>query len=407
MNESDYQFYEENPEADIFSYLTHIPKYCTWNDIKGLDRSFLENPENRSAIQSAFVDKVNDNKYSIVRNEVTGELFFPMVPYRGNPAYARKKHKRIQPIIDAYRNKEFSKSVNGSRSSEIRMVYAIMVTLSFARSNSTAVTTSHGFPVKPWGSWEAWEALKGSNSIINQFKVELSRAIGSTYGACTVKEGCKDDYPAPHMVVIFDKPVIAHRWGKQWLLGKPNDRSLVDEIQSSWERIAGSHCKVNAIIDAKGFAYVFKYIQKSVNTNVSSIDDMTESELVCLNTHLNHALHDLNDVISPAFLRKLDYTRELNLLDITRNKLKQTIKERDRLINEIEQKGGLNPFTLAFYPELSRYYILEEDILRLRREVFEVKMATSPWFFIKGGFSSLESALIDARCEYSFVSNEN
>jgi len=344
-------------------------------------------------IQQAFIDKVNERKYSVIKNEVTGEYFFPMVPARGNESYAVKKHRRLQPIIDAFDHNEFSKPVNKARSSELRMIYAVMITLTFTRSYGKSEITSQGFPVKHWTAWDAWESLKGSNSIINQFKVELSRHVDSTYGACTVKEGCKDMYPAPHMIVIFDKPIIAHRWGKKWLIGNNMDRTLVDKIQSSWERIAGSSCKIVPVIDAKGFSYAFKYIQKSVNTDISSVSEMKEPELVCLNTHLNHALHDLNDVISPSFLERLSFTRELTLLDITRNKLKQVKKELIRLSNEIEEKGGFDFMTRAIYRDLfNEYYSRLAEIERLRTEIYDIKMETSPWFFVRGGFGSIESA---------------
>lgn len=398
MNPLDYDFLEDNPLFVIdhtdpyLEVYEQIPDYFTFNDLKELDPSILNNPSNEGKLQELYIDKVNQKKYNVIQNKVTGEYHIVMTPYRGNESYAFKKHRKLQPIIDTFDKNEFSKPINNTRSSELRMVYAVMITLSFTRSYGTSETTTHGYPVRHWTAWDSWESTKGSNSLINQFKVEMSRHVNSTYGACVVKEGCKDQYPAPHMIVIFDKPIIAHRYGKKWLIGKNMDRELVDKIQSSWERIAGSHCKVVPIIDAKGFSYAFKYIQKSINTKVSSVSEMTESELVCLNTHLNHALHDLNDVISPTFLKRLDYTKELTLLDITRTKLKQTKKELIRLSNEIEEKGGFNHIVRYAYRDLfNDYYEHLKEIERLRIEIYNIKMETSPWFFIRGGFTSIES----------------
>ena len=398
MNSEDYFFLEDNPlfsidyKKEYFEVHQTIPSYYTFNDIRRLDPSIIDDSSNIEIIQQAFIDKVNQRKYNIIRNAVTGEYIFPMTPARGNESYAVKKHRKLQPVIDSFDKNEFSKPVNNARSSELKLVYSVMITLSYTRSYGTSEITTHGYSVKHWKAWDSWESLKGSNSLINQFKVELSRLVGSTYGACTVKEGCKDMYPAPHMIVIFDKPIIAHRYGKKWLIGKNMDRELVDKIQSSWERIAGSHCKIVPIIDAKGFSYAFKYIQKSINTEVASIHDMNESELVCLNTHLNHALHDLNDIISPTFLKRLDYTRELTLLDITRTKLKQVKKELIRLSDEIEEKGGFTHLMRYSYRDLfNEYYWYLAEIERLKTEIYDIKMETSPWFFIKGGFNSIES----------------
>lgn len=277
--------------------------------------SFLKDPFNLSYIQQSFFDKVREKKYSVLYNPITKNYIYPIAPFRGNPSFTIKKHKKPQPLIDSFADCKFSKPVKGSRESEVRLVYSALKTLTYCRLNSKTEFTSQGFPTKPIGSWDAGESLKGSNSWINQFKVEMSHIFGSKYGSCTVKEGSRDNYPAPHMVVVFDKPVIAHRWGKQWLIGKVHDRSLVDRVQSSWERIACAHCKINAIVDSRAFAYVFKYIQKSVNCKAESIHSMTDPELVCFNTHLNHAVHNLNDVISKAFMEKINYVKKITLFD--------------------------------------------------------------------------------------------
>jgi len=89
----------------------------------------------------------------------------------------------------------------------------------------------------------------------------------------------------------------------------------------------------------------------------------------------------------------LSFTRELTLLDITRNKLKQVKKELIRLSNEIEEKGGFDFMTRAICRDLfNEYYSRLAEIECLKTEIYDIKMETSPWFFIRGGFSSIGSA---------------
>jgi len=295
------------------------------------------------------------------------------------------------------------------------MARSILITFTFTHEDSTEETTTQGYPVKKWTPYDAWSSI---TPLINQFKMELSRIIGSeqifrghegtkqaNYGSCLVKEGTTSMYPSPHLVVVFQRPLIAHRWGRQWLLGPSGrDRSLVDRIQAIWERIAGSHCKINAIVSEDGFRYVFKYVTKSVDIDdaaktliydgmPSKLTKRQKSSLVALNTHMNQSIHNLNDVISPSFLSMLDYTKELTLLDITRTKLKQMIRERDKLINEIEAFGGWNAFTFSINPHLRTYWDVVERLNALREEAYRLKMETSPWFFVSGGYTSVADAI--------------
>jgi len=355
--------------------------------MKHYDPSFFENPDNLRFVQNSYLDKVKERKYSVLHNPITGEYIYPIAPFRGNPAHARRKRKKLEPLIDSFGDCEFSTPLKGARASEVRYVKSILITLTFCRLNAKAKFTRQGFPTKPVTSYEAWNSLKGSKSLLNQFKVEMSRVFGSSYGSCTVKEGSKDNYPAPHMIVIFDKPVIAHRWGKQWLVGKVHDRSLVDKIQASWERIAGAHCKINAIIDSKAFSYVFKYIKKSVNCDADNVRSMSASELVCFNTHLNHAVHNLNDVISPAFMEKLNYVKEITLLDKARIKLKHARQRRNKILKD---NVGI-PLAFLQKEEGILFRSLNSEIERLQGEIHILKMEYSPWFFISAGFTSLDA----------------
>jgi len=143
---------------------------------------------------------------------------------------------------------------------------------------------------------------------------------------------------------------------------------------------------------------VFKYVTKSIDLNVDDVEDMTHDQAVCLNTHLNQSLHGQNDIIGRKFLEKLDYVRELTLLDSIRNKLKQTKRELKRLASEIEEKGGFNAFTFSIHPHFREYFTVLKERERLEEELFRAKMELSPWFYVRGGFSSAESAKMHLPC---------
>ncbi|MCL2032770.1 MAG: hypothetical protein FWG96_05835 [Methanomassiliicoccaceae archaeon] len=243
LNSLDYEFFEYRPEFELEDSTSHYAPfyYLEWNDLKDEinnmgDRSLLSDPNFIKTMQSSFIDKMKDAKYSIIRNEVTGEYIFPMTPFRGNKAHSRKKRKRMQPIIDAFAEKEFSRPVKGMRPSEVRQVHALMITSSYTRDYSNEEHTKQGFPIKKWNSYDAWKSI---TPLVNQFKMELSRIVGeyhlelneennkqSSYGSCLVKEGCADMYPAPHLIILFDKPMLAHRYKKQW----PSAVNLMTEV---------------------------------------------------------------------------------------------------------------------------------------------------------------------------------
>lgn len=405
----DYGFYdylEANPECHLVEPRP-LSQYLSWDwkDLRNIrDTALLSDPSFIKIQQRAFLEHVKNSKYSILQNPITGERIFPQVPTRGNAAHARRKRKRVQPVIDSFkkRDREFSRSVRWARPSEVRLVHAIMVTFSFTRDYSLERFTTQGYPIKRWDAFDAWESI---TDLVNQFKMELSRELaheqgpehkGSTvsYGSCLVKEGSEDMYPAPHLIVVFDNPVVAHRYGKQWLLGKSGkDRALVDRIQAIWERMAGSHCKINAIISAGGFAYAFKYIMKSVDLSIDDVEDITHAQAVCLNTHMNQSIHDLNDTIPPSFLERIDHVRNMTLLDLSRNKLKQLKAERKALVSEILEKGGFNPFTFSLYPHLQRYGDVIKELQTVREDIYRLKLEYCPWFFVSSGHRSLDDAV--------------
>jgi len=393
-NATDYEFIESFEESNL-----------SLNDIIFIKiNRLLSDPSFEEILKSKFIDKVRDRKFSVIRNEKTGKYCIVLNSVRGNSAYSKKKFKRIKPIVDAFGNKRFSHSVKGSRESERLFVNAVLITLSFARYDSKQELTSQNFPVQRMLAYNAWDSI---TELVNQFKVELARIIRKEqkrigtyeagkagYVSCLIKEGCNDSYPAPHLIVIFDKPILAHRWGKQWLLGSSaHDRGLVNSIQGAWERIAGAYCKINAIVTTKGFAYVFKYIMKSIDLSCTDFSDMIKEQRVCLNTHFNQALHNQRDMIGKKFLEKLEYFKEESLLDITSNELKQVNRQVNRLESEILENGGFNVFTFFEYPHLNEYWELKKERDRLRKEAYDLKMELSPWFYVSGGFSSVESAM--------------
>ncbi|MCL2032769.1 MAG: hypothetical protein FWG96_05830 [Methanomassiliicoccaceae archaeon] len=93
------------------------------------------------------------------------------------------------------------------------------------------------------------------------------------------------------------------------------------------------------------------------------------------------------------FLEKLGYVEELTLLNYIRNELKQTRNKLNKLTTEINNKGGFNAFTFSIYSDLQIYFTLLRERNRLERELFRLKIEFSPWFYVSGGYVSLDGAV--------------
>ena len=121
---------------------------------------------------------------------------------RGNLQYAIKKRKVRDEISEAIDEAIIDKPVPGHRS--LRYTNMVFVTLTFDPRKFT--------------SEQAWAALKSTRpegatneyNVINRFDANISKILG-THGKLVSKEAQANGYPAPHILIVLDRPVVVRR----------------------------------------------------------------------------------------------------------------------------------------------------------------------------------------------------
>ncbi len=337
---------------------------------------YCDDSSNLPQMQQLFLDYLDRKKrFNVLKNVDTLQYLSVPAPIRGNKSYARRKLKSLLPIFDFIKNGyKFTQNVKGRRTGSVVRTNALLITLTF---NHKKYTPS-----------DAWLSLKGVNSIINQFKAGLRKKFGS-YSAVVVKEGTESSYPAPHIILLLDKPILAHKVRDSWYLGDNFKRDLLDDLQNIWCRLSGSFLKANAIVDSWGFTYAFKYITKGVNPHAFQFKDTKKSDFTCINTHMFHKLFDLNDIISKKFLETLGYVKKMNILDKLHSKLKLEKSSLSAVVSQIQAVGGFSPLALSLYPRLfSDFRDLIRGVADIQQCIVAEKRNFTPWVFQRAGFLS-------------------
>lgn len=135
-------------------------------------------------------------------NNDNHEFYYAPVAKRGNWCYALKKAKVRDEISEAMSKIVFDEPVPGFRN--LRRTRLLFVTLTFDHKRFTAE--------------EAWAALKSTRpegmtnlyNVINGFDANISKILG-THGKLVSKEAQASGYPAPHLLIVLDEPVIVRR----------------------------------------------------------------------------------------------------------------------------------------------------------------------------------------------------
>jgi len=201
-------------------------------------------------------------------NWTTGEMrdLFVEASKRGNWLYRQRQQDRVDDLNEAMKGRTFSTSPKGSREGELYQTQLLLMTLTVA----TGELSRH----------EAWSSLPG---YINRFRSHLTRRLGP-HSALTVREGTANGYPAPHMIVLLDRPIpvkkhrsidgkITYRLmsyrekqdlGEGWPLGNID----VEGIISRGDELESSH--------GSPIQYITKYLTKSVNELPDSLYPLKE-----------------------------------------------------------------------------------------------------------------------------------
>ncbi|MDO5862289.1 MAG: hypothetical protein Q4Q58_05815 [Thermoplasmata archaeon] len=272
-------------------------------------------------LQMMFLDYIEKQQRSEFYNHDTKQFMYIPVPKRGNHEYAKKKGKTRDEISQNISKALIDEPVPGFRG--LRTTNLLFVTLTFDPRKYTAA--------------QAWAALKSTcpeNSVnefnvINRFDANITKIFG-THGKMVSKEAQANGYPAPHMLIILDKPVVVRRkklkgdivrWyiddeatlrrlgkdAKSRALVKSDYRAAIDS-NPVWKH---GFYDIEGVVSGQKFngrknvcSYLFKYVSKcltkdhsAVTSTVRTINEVKDHKLrVALFTHFCNKCFNNRDI---------------------------------------------------------------------------------------------------------------
>ena len=275
-------------------------------------------------IQRELLDWIMTDEVNVFRNRQNDQLVYALAAKRGNRAYAAKKGEILNQVIEAVSKHEFDMSVPGLRDSRFRLTKLLMVTLTFSRTRYTAE--------------EAWSLLRSSPleeidfecGSLNKFGANISSIFGPN-GKLTCKEADGSGYPAPHVIILLDKPVLVKRHNDKdgkisWRLANDHVLKRVGKDEASRKRSREnveaatldnpiwSHgtIDIKGIIKnerfgkfSNGFTYVFKYLIKTASivrypelADTDTINGLKDKSLrIMMYTHLGNKCFRTRDIV--------------------------------------------------------------------------------------------------------------
>ncbi|MBR6214576.1 MAG: hypothetical protein IKQ67_08055 [Candidatus Methanomethylophilaceae archaeon] len=153
-------------------------------------------------LQANFLDWVESEDYNKFVNTQTGEVIYALSAKRGNKVYATRKTKNRDKVKNSLDGKEFDVPVAGSH--DRRMTRLLLVTVNFDRARMTAE--------------EAWASLRSTGiegidyefNVLNKLNANISKIFGK-HGTLISKEAQSSGYPAPHLIILLDHPIMVQR----------------------------------------------------------------------------------------------------------------------------------------------------------------------------------------------------
>ena len=245
------------------------------------------------SLQNDLLTWMRKEDYNVFKNLQTGEEIYALSCKRGNKVYATRKTQQKNQILDVLDGKEFDHPMRGFPNR--RWTRLLMITVSFDRDQFTME--------------EAWAALRSKPiegcesrcNLINRLDANLRKVFGP-HGKLLCEEAQQDGYPAPHMIIVLDEPVMVEhhrgRNGESWRLCDPRllrrigkdtmarklafkDPKKLIRINPLWKHgfidiqgiVKGSRFKhkKNAI------SYPFKYLTKCLTEESSSLIESLDS----------------------------------------------------------------------------------------------------------------------------------
>jgi len=245
------------------------------------------------SLQNDLLTWMRDEDYNVFKNLQTGEEIYALSCKRGNKVYATRKTQQKNQILDALDGKEFDHIMKGFPNR--RWTRLLMITVSFDRDQFTME--------------EAWAALRSNPiegcesryNLINRLDANLRKVFGP-HGKLLCKEAQQDGYPAPHMIIVLDEPVMVEhhrgRNGESWRLCDPRllrrigkdtmarklafkDPKKLIRINPLWKH---GFIDIQGIVKGSRFkhkkdaiSYPFKYLTKCLTEESSSLIESRDS----------------------------------------------------------------------------------------------------------------------------------
>lgn len=220
---------------------------------------------NQDQLYEAFLGWSKDNHINRFYNPATKEYKKVLAPRMGNSAYAKKLTKKLKQVEEGLKGLSFDTSIEMTNAREIkRKALMLLITLTY----DNRITAQ-----------QAWQQVSRD---LNQFRAELSqklkkhfklkRQVKISIRSMTLKEGTKRGYPAPHMIIVLERPVIVMRYlGKDFSVTyRLQSHELLDDIQAIWRQ---GYSDVQAVVNDKigkkrenVFGYLGKYFRKGLET---------------------------------------------------------------------------------------------------------------------------------------------
>lgn len=204
---------------------------------------------NEENLYTNYQKWVEEEHIVVLKDLVTNEIIKKQSPRRGNSAYARKFDDKRKKLESQFTKLTFSTLIENSRKNY---------------SDSLLLLITLTYDHKKTDIQNSWRDI---TKEINNFKKKIRRRLG--FGATVIcsKEGTKSGYPAPHLLIMLDRPLRTTRYHGRWIV---QSKSLVDKLRDCWP---------NGFIDVRAIgpegtiegrspiSYVMKYLIKSVKSD--------------------------------------------------------------------------------------------------------------------------------------------
>lgn len=224
-------------------------------------------------VQATYLEWFQKQSVVTVTDLQTGQKEHRLAPKRGNVAYANRVQRRVNELLLGLKGLRFDSENIRSRGSVSKRTCQFLITPTYDPSQVS--------------EQEAWSQL--SNDLA-KFKVQLARELGhdqqyidklgrirtkrvpASIRTITIKEGQEGGYPAPHILIIIDRPisVFRHINKKGQHTWRVQSERLLQSIKTSWNHgftdVQGVVSDPNTKTKSSSGAvtYMTKYLTKSL-----------------------------------------------------------------------------------------------------------------------------------------------